>query len=122
MRGRGLVIDVAGVDVGAVIEQVRRDLDRRREMERGLAVAATGVDKLRVALDQLAESVHAGKARRGVDVDHGPALDRVVRQLGRNPVEQTKAAGPPAALGVKVGTGGDERVDHLAAAGAVDEG
>ena len=91
-------------------------------MERGLAVAATGVDKLRVALDQLAESVHAAEARRGVDVDHGPALDRVVRQLGRNPVEQTKAAGPPAALGVKVRAAAIERVDHLAAAGAVDEG
>ena len=83
----GFVVDVAGIDLRAVFEQVGGDLNRAGEVERSLAVAASGVHELRIALHQLAEPVHQPQPCRGMNIDLGPQRDGVSRQLRRRPCE-----------------------------------
>ncbi len=122
LGGRRFVIDVAGIDLGAVIEQVRRDLDRAGEMERRLAVPAAGVHQVRVERDQFAQSVHHAQACRGVHVDDGAPLDRIGGQLGAGPVKSPKPARPPPTLRVQVGTRVEQDIQHRAAADVDDRG
>ena len=72
-----LVVQVACVDLGAVVEQVLGDLDCGGEMKRRLAIAAAGMDELGVSLNQLTKSVEQAQPRRGVNVHDRSALDRI---------------------------------------------
>lgn len=113
-RGR-LVIDVAGVDVGAALEEQARHRHRAREVERRLAVAAARPHLRRVGVEQRNESIRHPQPRRRVDVHPGAALDQVGSEVAVV-VEDPEATGPPVAPGVDVGAGGEEEVDDLAVA------
>jgi hypothetical protein len=76
------VVDVECVDVGAMVEQGRRDLDGGGEVERSLAISSPGVHALSISLDELPQTVQVVQSRRGVNVNDGPALDGVCRELG----------------------------------------
>ena len=67
------MVNVAGIDLGAMIEKICGNLDRASEVQRGLAVAAAGMNALRVRFDQFAKAVHPTQAHRGMDVHNGPA-------------------------------------------------
>ena len=114
LRGGGFVVDVECVDVGAMVEQERRDLDGAGEVERSLAIASPGVHALRISLDELPQTVQVAQARRGVNVNDGPTLDGVRRKLGIGRMQIAKSARPPLALGVDVRSGRKQDVDHRA--------
>jgi hypothetical protein len=116
LRRRGLVIDVARVDVGAVVEQERRHLDRRRAMQRSLPVSAARVDGGGIRRDHRLHVVQAIELRGGRRIEPRPARDQVVRQpvRGVRVVQHAEAAGPPVAALVDVGAGVEQGVDHRA--------
>ena len=99
-----------------MIEEVLGDLHRAGEVKRGLAVPAAGVDKRGVGRDQFAESVDQPQAGCRVRVHDGAALDGVGGQFGFRAMEEPESSGPPAALGVDVGAGFEQDIEHLATA------
>ena len=109
------MVDVAGVEVGAVVEEERGDLDGGCEVEGELAIAAAGVDELGVGGEELADAVDHAEAGCGVDIEDGAAGDEIVGEVGGGGVEHAEAAGPPARACVDVGAGGEEYVDEVAA-------
>ncbi len=54
------------------------------------------------------------RRRRGVNVNDGPALDGVCRELGIGRMQIAESAGPPLTLGVDVRSGRKQDVDHRA--------
>jgi hypothetical protein len=65
-----------------MVEQERRELDGAGEVERSLAISSPGVHALRISLGELTQTVQVAQARRYVNVNDGPALDSVCRELG----------------------------------------
>ncbi len=115
LRRRRLVIDVAGIDVGAVVDEQLGNLQGRGDVQGRLAIAAAGVDRIRIGRDQLADAVDHAQPRRGVDVDRRPTLDQeACERLAR--VEHAEAPRPPVAARVDVGASAEQDVDHLAIA------
>ena len=113
LRRRRLVIHVARVDVGAAVDQVLRDLDGARAVQRRLAVAAAGVDQRRIAIDELPQPIEHAEVRRGEDVDDRASRDERRRLLGRaSRFQQPEPAGPPGALEVEVGAVREQHVEH----------
>ena len=107
------MIDVARVDRRAMVEQVAGDVDRRGEVERGLAVAAARVHQRRVGRQQCVEPVDHAVPGGGVDVDHRATFEQERHQRSIV-VEHAEAAGPPVAARVDVGAGLEQQVGHLA--------
>jgi hypothetical protein len=115
LRGRGLVIDIAGVDIGSVIEEKRGDLGRSGEVERRLAIAPPGMHHRWVGGYEFAEAVQHAEAGGGVRVHGGAALNQVGLEAG-GVVENAETAGPPMAAGVNIGAVRKQDVDQVAVA------
>jgi hypothetical protein len=113
LRGSGFMVNVASIDVGAVIEQEGGDLDRGREMEWELTVAAACVDEGWIGSEQLADAVDHAEPGGSVDVDASATRDEVFRKFGACGVENAEATGPPARTFIDVGAGVEQRVDDL---------
>ena len=111
-RGR-FVVHVAGVDLGAVVEQEPGDLDVARDVQRRLAVASAGVHDAGVGGDELLQPIEQAQARGGVRVDRRSALDQERLEPAIR-VEHAEAAGPPVAARVDVGARFEQHVDQLA--------
>ena len=113
LRGRRLVIDVDRVDVGAVREQVIGDLDRRREVQRRLAVAAPRMDHGRIGGDERVETIDQAEPRGGVRGHLRAALDQGAGDRRRRLVEDAEAARPPVRADVDVGARAQEQIHDL---------
>src|SRR6185295_1785476 len=111
LRGSGFVIDVAGVDVGAMREKKLGDVGGAGKMEGCLAVAAAGMNQGGSCRCELAQDLEQTEARRRVGVDARPAFDGIFRQVWFCVVQEPETAGPPLAAGVDVGTGREERIE-----------
>ena len=97
LRRRGFVLDVASIDVGAVFEQVLRDLHGGSEVQRGLAVRAAGADHVGIGRHEFLQFLEHPQARRRVRIHHGAALDQKCRHIGRALIKNADAPGPPSA-------------------------
>ena len=97
------MIDVACIDVCAMIEQVSGDLDRAGAVQRGLAIAASCEHQRGIAFDQLAEAIELPEVCCGEDVH-----DRAARNQGLGllwcdvPLQQAEGPCPPIALEVQI--------------------
>jgi hypothetical protein len=112
LRRCGLVVVVARVDLGAVLEQKSRDLDRAREMQRPLAVAAFGMDEGCIACDQSRELRHHAEIGRRPDVDPGTAGNQRRRLVRADLFEHAEAALLPAGPGVEIGAVGQQEIEQ----------
>ncbi len=110
-RGRVVVI-VARVDLGAVIEQKSRDLDRACEMQRPLAVAAFGMDEGRIVGDQGRELRHHAEIRRREDIDPGAAGNQRRGLVRAHLFQDAEAALFPAGPGIEIGTVGQQEIQQ----------
>ena len=122
LGGSGFVIDVARVDVGAVIEQAGGDFDGRGEMEWRLAIASPGMNRIRIGEEESFDVVEHAEACGSVDAEDGPTFKCVSRDLWRGTVENSETPGPPAAARIDVRTGLKQHIEHLAAAHAHNGG
>jgi hypothetical protein len=111
-RGR-FVVDIAGVDIGAVLKQEIGNLDRPREMKGRLAISSAGMDQFGPAREQFTKRVDATESGGGMGIHDGTALNCVVGEFGRATIEQTESAGPPPAAGVDIGAGFEKRVQDF---------
>jgi hypothetical protein len=121
LRRSGFVIDVAGVGIGAPIDQKSRDLDRRREMQWRLPIAAAHVDRFRIGFHQFAKPLEHSQASRCMSVDGRAAPDQKLRKFPVGAVEDAETAGPPVTPRVDIGPAAQERIHHLAIASADGE-
>src|SRR5581483_3070619 len=111
LRRGGFVVDVAGVDVSAVRDEQGGNLDSGGRVQRELAVAAAGVDKLRIGGQQFANPVDLAKSRCCVDIHLRPAADQVFRKLAVGGIEDTEASRPPSRARVDVRAGIEKNID-----------
>jgi hypothetical protein len=77
--GGRLMVDVASVDVGPVIEQQSSDLNSGSEMEWELAVTTACLHELRISGQEFADTVDFPKPRCGMDIDDCATRDEIVR-------------------------------------------
>ena len=113
LRCRRLVIDVACIDVCAVIEQVPGDLDRAGAVQRGLAIAASCEHQRGIAFDQLAHAIELPEVCRGEDVHDRAARDQRRGLLRRDvPLQQAEGPGPPIALQIQIRAVLDQDVEQ----------
>ena len=114
LRRRRAVIDIAGVDVRAMVEQEIDDRRRRGEVQRPLAVAPRRMDQRGILREPCRDLVEHPQPGRGVNVDDGAALDQPSGLFGIRVVQHTEAAGPPVAAGVDVRAEFQQRLDRRA--------
>ena len=112
LRRRRLVIDVARIDVGAAVEKQLGNVDGRRDVQRRLPVAAAGVHERRAFGEEPLERLAHAQLRGRVRIDLGATLEQMRHESRVRAVEHAEAAGPPAAAGVDVRAGIEERVDQ----------
>ena len=112
LRGRRAVIDVARVDVGAVLEEQIDDGARLREVERRLAVAAALVHARRILLDHAREEIDAVEMRGGARVGDRTRGEEPVRGVAGGDVQRVEGARPPLAPPIRIGAELEEHVDH----------
>ena len=110
----GFVIDVARVDVGAPIDEQFGDLDRRREMQRRLPVAAARMHERRTLGQHLFERLAHAQPGGRMRVNPRAALEQERNERWLGAVEHAEAASPPVASRVDVRTGLQEHVDRRA--------
>src|SRR5688572_9968424 len=84
-------------------------------MQRRLAIAAARVNESRIGGDKFAKFLHHAQTCGGVNIHYGPVLDGIRGQARLSIVQETEAAGPPAALGIDVRAGFEQHVEHLVA-------
>jgi len=106
------MIDVARVDIRAVVEEKVRDGHSLREMQWCLPVTASGVDDGGIVHHPMPEVIEHAKSRCGMSVDHGSALDEARGEFSRTSVQDTESSCPPPTSCIDVRTGSDEEVDH----------
>ncbi len=113
LRRRRFMIHVARIDVGARVDQVLRDLERARAVQRRLPVASACSQLRRVGFDEFPHAVEHAEVRGREDVDDRAALDER-RRFGRRDVvlENPERAGPPVALQIEVGPVLQQDVDE----------
>jgi hypothetical protein len=109
-----VVIDVAGVDLGPVRQQVIRDLDGLREVQRPLAITTLLVDDIRVRLDDLLQLVEPSETCRRVRGEDCAARDQVSRDIFRGRIQHAERTCLPIAAQVDVGAEVDEHIQHIA--------
>src|SRR5438128_1303387 len=100
LGGSGFVVDVFGLDFGAVVEEEFGDFDVAREVERMFAVAAPGRYERRIGGDERAELIDPAEAGGLMDANRRAAADRVFGEGVIDAIEEAEAAGPPLAFGV----------------------
>ena len=122
LGGSGFVIDVFGVDFGAVIEKEFGDLEVAREMERMLAVASARGHERWICANEGAEVIHPTEAGGLMDTDDCATLNGVLGEIVVGVIEEAEAAGPPLAFGVDVGAVFEKEVEHFARADVADGG
>src|SRR5439155_10947161 len=110
------MVDVASLDVSAVIEQIFGDFDRAGKMQRSLTIAAASVDEVGIGGDELAQFVEHGETSGGMRSDHRAALDSIRCKVRAGGVEQAKASSPPTAPGVNIRASGEKHIEHRATA------
>src|ERR1051325_3663711 len=98
----GLMIDIEGVDVRAVLEQVFGRGDAGGKMKRRLAIAPARFDKSGVGGHKFAQSVEHAQSGGGMDINNCATLDRVSSQFRTRAVKQPETAGPPATFRVNI--------------------
>src|SRR6185369_8122649 len=110
------MVDITGVDIRAMIEQVRGDFDGRGEVKRRLSVSAARVNQRGIGCDQLLELVEQAQPRRRMNGNRRSALDRAGSHRGLSLVQYSKSARPPLAASINVGSRVEKRVQHRLAA------
>ena len=105
------MVQVAGVDGGAVLDKEGGDLYGGGEVEWGLPVSTFCVDHLRILRDQFCELGQVTQARGRVGVELGTALEEKVHEAGFAVVEEGEAAGPPLGSLQDVGTCLEQQID-----------
>ena len=113
LRRCGLVVDVACVDNGTVLQQVSRDLDGGRKVQRGLSIAATRMHQLRIGGNKSVQPLEHPEPSRRVCVNRCAALDEEGCKRRLAAIEDAEAARPPIAAGVDVGSVSQQEIDHL---------
>src|SRR4051812_6060849 len=113
LRGSGFVVDVFGVEIGAVIEEEFGDFEVARAMKRMFAVAAAGRDERWICGDEGAELIHPTKTGGLMDANVRAATDGVFGEVVVGAIEEAEAAGPPLAFGVDVGAVFEKEVEHF---------
>jgi hypothetical protein len=82
LRGGRFMVDVAGVDVGAVVQQESGDLDSGREVKWELAVATAGMNEFRGEGQELADAADHTEPCGRMDIDSRTTRNEVFRKLG----------------------------------------
>jgi hypothetical protein len=113
------VIDIAGVDVRAVIQQDLRNLNRRRNMQRRLPIAAARVHLLWIGRQNLLHLLHVSQPHGVADVNRRAALNQKIDQFARTArpqrvIQRRKSARPPVTFLIDVCTCAQESVDDFA--------
>src|SRR5205085_875677 len=122
LGGSGFVVDIASIDLSALIEEIFGNFDGARKMERSLTISTAGVDEIGIRGEARAQFVDQPKTSGSMGSNGGAALDGVSSQVGFGRVEEAKTSSPPAAPGVDVGARREQNIEHLTAAGVNDCG
>ena len=75
------MIDIARVNVCAVVKQVPGDLDGGSKVQRCLPIASPRMHQRRIAFDQFFHPLEPTQARRRMNINISPAFDEVRRKL-----------------------------------------
>ena len=113
LRGRGLVVDAACIDISAVIQQHVGDGNRRRLVERLLPVASARVHERGLRGQHLSKLVDPAKSCSHVRCQLHAAREEKPHRFFGGVVQDGVRSVLPFALEVEVCTGGDQHLEHV---------
>jgi hypothetical protein len=116
------MVDVAGIDVGAAVEQQVDHLAGAGEVERRLAVAAALAHPLRLRVQDAPQQIGPVQVRRRAGVRHGAGRDEAVGSRAARHMQRVEAAGPPVAAAIGIGAELEQQLDELQIVREMDEG
>ena len=115
LRGCGLVIDVARIDVRAMVEQQLRNVDGRRDSAAASGRHRRARGRARAFGEQPVERLDMPSFAAALTSTTAPRSMRIGNEDPIRAMEHAESAGPPAAPDVDIGAGLQQCVDHIAA-------
>src|SRR5687768_18607233 len=112
LSGSGFMINIARVNIGAVVQKVAGDLLGAGKVQRCLPVATARMNKAWIRCKQFTKPIEKTEPGSRVNIDLRATFDSVMRHVNRSTVEHTKSTGPPVALTIQVRAEVQEQIEH----------
>ena len=106
------MIDVARVDICAVIEKVARDLFGTGKVQRRLPVAPARLHEIWIGGEKFTQPVEKTESSSGVNIDLRTAFDSVTGDFERSTMKDTEPSRPPFALRINVRAEFQQQIEH----------